>query len=109
MPSLETGHFYLAEIRTFLFGVDIGPANAQAQKAFQPSNPLRYNLTDMAGRPIRLPHLVARLLVDRTQRILCLTGLCLLVLQAGWSHAEYEQWLGDTFTRTLLPRRTKRP
>jgi AcrR family transcriptional regulator len=32
-----------------------------------------------------------------------------LVLQAGWSHAEYEQWLGDTFTRTLLPRRTKRP
>jgi AcrR family transcriptional regulator len=31
-----------------------------------------------------------------------------LVLQAGWSHEEYGQWLGDTFTRTLLPRRTKR-
>ena len=31
-----------------------------------------------------------------------------LVLQAGWSHEEYEQWLGDTFTRTLLPGRTKR-
>jgi AcrR family transcriptional regulator len=31
-----------------------------------------------------------------------------LVLQAGWSHEEYEQWLGDTFSRTLLPRRTKR-
>jgi AcrR family transcriptional regulator len=30
-----------------------------------------------------------------------------LVLQAGWSHEEYEQWLGDTFARTLLPRRTK--
>lgn len=29
-----------------------------------------------------------------------------LVLQAGWSHEEYEQWLGDTFIRTLLPRRT---
>ena len=32
-----------------------------------------------------------------------------LVLQAGWSHEEYEQWLGDTFSRTLLPRRTKHP
>ena len=31
-----------------------------------------------------------------------------LVLQAGWSHEEYEQWLCDTFTRTLLPRRPKR-
>lgn len=31
-----------------------------------------------------------------------------LVLQAGWSHEEYERWLGDTFTRTLLPSRTKR-
>jgi AcrR family transcriptional regulator len=31
-----------------------------------------------------------------------------LVLQAGWSHEEYEQWLGDTFTRTLLPGRTMR-
>jgi AcrR family transcriptional regulator len=31
-----------------------------------------------------------------------------LVLQAGWSHEEYEQWLGDTFARTLLPRRTRR-
>jgi AcrR family transcriptional regulator len=31
-----------------------------------------------------------------------------LVLQAGWSYEEYEQWLGDTFTRTLLPPRTKR-
>lgn len=31
-----------------------------------------------------------------------------LVLRAGWSHEEYEQWLGDTFTRTLLPGRTKR-
>jgi AcrR family transcriptional regulator len=31
-----------------------------------------------------------------------------LVLQAGWSHEAYEQWLGDTFTRTLLPGRTKR-
>jgi AcrR family transcriptional regulator len=31
-----------------------------------------------------------------------------LVLQAGWSYEEYEQWLGDTFSRTLLPRRRKR-
>ena len=31
-----------------------------------------------------------------------------LVLQAGWSHEEYQQWLGDMFSRTLLPRRTKR-
>jgi AcrR family transcriptional regulator len=31
-----------------------------------------------------------------------------LVLQAGWSHQEYEQWLGDMFARTLLPGRTKR-
>ena len=31
-----------------------------------------------------------------------------LVLQSGWSHEEYEQWLGDTFTRTLLPARAKR-
>jgi len=31
-----------------------------------------------------------------------------LVLQAGWSHEEYEQWLGDTLTRTLLPRPAKR-
>jgi AcrR family transcriptional regulator len=31
-----------------------------------------------------------------------------LVLQAGWSHEEYQQWLGDTFTRALLPARTKR-
>ena len=31
-----------------------------------------------------------------------------LVLQAGWSHEEYEQWLGDTLTRTLLPGRPKR-
>jgi AcrR family transcriptional regulator len=31
-----------------------------------------------------------------------------LVLQAGWSHEEYQEWLGDMFTRTLLPRRTKR-
>jgi AcrR family transcriptional regulator len=31
-----------------------------------------------------------------------------LVLQAGWSQEEYEQWLGDTFMRTLLPGRTKR-
>ena len=30
-----------------------------------------------------------------------------LVRQAGWSHQEYEKWLGDTFTRTLMPRRTK--
>jgi AcrR family transcriptional regulator len=26
-----------------------------------------------------------------------------LVLQAGWSHEEYERWLADTFIRTLLP------
>lgn len=31
-----------------------------------------------------------------------------LLLQAGWSNEEYEQWLGDMFTRTLLPSRTKR-
>jgi AcrR family transcriptional regulator len=31
-----------------------------------------------------------------------------LVLQAGWSHEEYERWLGDMLTRTLLPGRTKR-
>ena len=31
-----------------------------------------------------------------------------LVLQAGWSRQEYENWLGDTFARALLPRRTKR-
>jgi AcrR family transcriptional regulator len=31
-----------------------------------------------------------------------------LVLQAGWSHEEYQLWLVDTFTRTLLPNRTKR-
>jgi hypothetical protein len=30
-----------------------------------------------------------------------------LVLQAGWSHEEYEQWLGDRFVRTLRPGRTK--
>ena len=30
-----------------------------------------------------------------------------LVLQAGWSHEEYEKWLGDTLARSLLPRRTK--
>lgn len=27
-----------------------------------------------------------------------------LVLQAGWSHAEYERWLGDTFVANLLPK-----
>jgi AcrR family transcriptional regulator len=32
-----------------------------------------------------------------------------LVLQAGWSHEEYEQWLGDTFSRTLLAPPTKGP
>lgn len=30
-----------------------------------------------------------------------------LVLQAGWSHDEYERWLGDTFSGTLLPGRRK--
>jgi len=31
-----------------------------------------------------------------------------LVLQAGWSHQEYEEWLVETFTLTLLSRRTER-
>ena len=31
-----------------------------------------------------------------------------LVLQAGWSHEEYEQWLGDIFNRTMMPSRTRR-
>ena len=30
-----------------------------------------------------------------------------LVVQAGWSHVEYERWLGETLTGILMPRRRK--